>query len=402
MPTFIYKAKDKFGKVLEGSIEATDQQVVIDKLDKTGYFPIAIEEKGKSERGEKFLPPKRVSLKEITTFIKQLSDLLEGGLSLNKALSLLYLQTHSPKLKMVINEINKDVQNGVKFSDSLNKYSKIFPKTLVSMVRCGEVGGMLPKVLDKVGDYLERVEDLQMKVKTVLTYPCFLLSVGLLSISFLMTFVIPKLVIMFEDLGQNLPLPTLILIFSSNFITKYWWLILACLIIIGFGIKRMLSLESGRLFVHRTLLSLPLLGKMINKIEILRFTQTLGTLLNNGVPILEALKVVNSSSGNLIIKGELDRIYKEVNEGKGLADSLSGKKGFSPLMVSMLGIAEKGGFLENALLKISASYEKEIDRSVKVITSLLEPIVILIMGLVVGFIVIAMLLPIFKMNILIE
>jgi len=399
MPIFTYKAKDKSGKILEGNIEANDRQVVIDKLDKTGYFPITVEEEGKSEN---FLPLGKVRLKEITTFIRQLSDLLEGGLALNKALSLLYLQSQSPKLKMIISEINKDVQNGINFSDSLNKYPKIFPKTLVSMVRAGEIGGVLAKALDKVGDYLEKVEDLQMKVKTALTYPCFLFGVGVVSIFFIMTFIIPKLVIMFEDLGQNLPLPTLILIWSSNFISKYWWLILACLIITGIGVKRMISLQRGKLFLHKALLSLPLFGEIINKIDILRFTQTLGTLLNNGVPILEALGVINSSSGNLIIKGELDRIYKEVNEGKSVAESLSGKASFSPLMVSMLGIAEKGGFLEKALLKLAANYEKEIDNSVKVITSLLEPIVILGMGFIVGFIVIAMLLPVFKMNILVE
>ncbi|MEW6607396.1 MAG: type II secretion system F family protein [bacterium] len=411
MPNFVYKAKDKSGNIFEGNIVAESQKIVVDKLNEMGYFPVLIQEEqkaeGKGQRAEdreqrelwRFNP---INNKEVTMFTRQISDLLEGGLPLNKALSILYQQTQNKQFKIIIEEVNKNVQQGMKFSDALNKYPKIFPAFLVAMIKVGEAGGMLPQVLDRAGDYLERIEDLRMKVSTALIYPCLLVAVGIISICFLMTFVIPKLVTMFEDLGQNLPFPTLILIFSSNFMAKYWWMIFASFIIVIFAIKRMLATQKGRLTIHKFLLSLPYLGEVIKKVEVLKFSLNLGTLLKNGVPILEAIKIISSQSGNLIFKEDIDRIYKQVNEGKGFANSLIDKEFFSSLMVSMVSISEEGGFLEKALLKIASNYEKELDRSIKVITSLLEPIVILAMGFMVGFIVIAMLLPIFKMNILVE
>lgn len=400
MPTFIYKAKDKSGKIVEGSIIADESDVIVDRLDKMGCFPILIKEEGEvKESVERLFSFQRISKKEVIVWTRQLADLLEGGLSLNQAL---HLQVQNSQFKGIIKQISKDVAEGVKFSQALTKYPEIFPSSLVSMVKAGEVGGKMSEVLDKACEYLERIDELKTKVTTALTYPAFLVSVGIITITFLMIFVIPKLVTMFQDLGQNLPLPTLILIASSNFIFKYWWLIIAGLVIVIFGINRMFSIDKGRLLVDRFVLSLPLLGEIVKKVEFSKWTLNLGTLLTNGVPIMEALKVTNSGSRNLIIRSEFDRIYKEVDEGKRIAEAVSNKENFSRIMVSMLAVAEEGGFLEKALLKIASNCEKELDRIFKVLTSLLEPVVILGMGIVVGFIVIAMLLPVFRMNILVE
>lgn len=407
MPTFIYKAKDKYGKTIEGNIIAESQKLVIDKLGKMDYFPILIQEKGVDlketlDLRREFLPIRAINLKKVAIFTRQLSDLLESGLPLNKALTVLHQHTKHKGFQMLTLKINRDIQQGVRFSEALNKYPKIFPRTLVWMIKVGEASGMLDQMLDKAADYLEKIDDLRTKMKSALTYPCFLIAVGMISISFLMIFIMPKLVIMFEDLGQNLPLPTLILIWSSNFISQYWWLILASLIVIIFGLKRTLTTPRGSWLIHKFLLSLPYLGKMIKEVELLKFALNLATLLINGVPLLESLKIVSNSSENLVIKKEIDRLYKEVDEGKRLANSLSNKENFSDLMTNILAVAEEGGFLEKALLKVATNYEREIDRKVKVMTSLVEPMVILSMGVIVGFIVIAMLLPIFRMNILVE
>lgn len=400
MPTFIYKAKDISGKTIEGELIAESPKTLIDKLDKMNYFPIMIKEKGVDLKEKPVL--RKVNLKEVAIFTRQLSDLVEGGLPLNKALTVLHQHTQLKRFQIIILEINRDIQQGVRLSESLNKYPEIFPHTLVWMIKVGETGGILGEMLANASDYLEKIDDLRTKVKSALIYPCFLIVVGMISIFFLMTFIMPKLVIMFEDLGQNLPFPTLILIRGSNLISQYWWLILTSLTIIIFGLKRIFSSPQGSWFIHKFLLSLPYLGKMIKEVELLKFALNLGTLLKNGVSLLESLKIVTSSCENLVIKKEMNGLYKEVNEGKGLAQSLSIKEEFPPLMINMLATSEEGGFLETALLKIATNYEKEIDRKVKVTTSLLEPMVILGMGLIVGFIVIAMLLPVFRMNILVE
>lgn len=406
MPSiFNYRARDKSGKFIAGSLTAEDLEDVANKLEGMDYFPISIqkEDEAKKERERHLLPFQRVKLGEIITFSHQLSDLLEGGLPLNKAILIIHKGTQNRKLKTIIEEISKDVQQGTKFSSAISKYPEIFPHILAIMIKVGESGGELNETLNKAYEYLEKVNDLKTKITSAMVYPSFLIVIGIIAIVFLMGFVIPKLVFIFQDLGQNLPLPTLMLISCSRFISNYWWFLLATIGIIAFGLNRILSSVSGRFLMHKLLLSLPFIGKMIKKIEVLKFAQTLGTLLTNGVPMLEALQVVSLSSKNLIIKSGFERIYKEIDAGKKISESLCRVNGLFPgLIISTLQVAEEGGFLEKALLKIASTCEREIDKNFKIITSLIEPIVILIMGLVVGFIVIAMLLPIFKINMVIQ
>ncbi|MBU0700226.1 type II secretion system F family protein [bacterium] len=396
MPNFSYKAKNQAGELIIGIISAENQKVVVTKLDEMGYFPISINQQ--VLRNEDVTIFQRVNRDDLSIFVRQLADLLEGGISLGNALTIIYQQTKNKKLRMIIKEIISEVQNGVALSVALARHNRYFSLPLISMVRSGELGGTLNEVLSRLADYLEKEEELKGKIVSALSYPLILSGVGLITIIFLMTMVIPRLVTMFDDMNQVLPLPTKALIFTSGFMHKYWWLMIACGVIIFLGIKRTFTTKQ----IHSLLLSLPLCGELIRKIEIERFTRSMGSLLKNGVPILEALRVVMDSVNNIMIKEELSMVYKKVNEGKGLAEALRETKHLSPMVVEMISISEKGGFLEKALLKVASSYEQGIERSLKIMTSLIEPIVILGMGLIVGFITIAMLLPIFKLNILVE
>ena len=296
--------------------------------------------------------------------------------------------------------IRDQVRDGRPFSESLKKFPDIFSDLYVSMARSGETGGMLDDILARLAGFSEDRERLETKVKSALAYPVLMAGVGLLTIVVLITFVIPKIVAMFEDLGQTLPLPTAVLITISRFFTKYWYILLGVIALLLFILVRIGRTEEGRFAVDRLKLNFPVTGDLIKKAEIARFARTLGTLLQNGVPILEALGVVSSTMQNAALKREVLETYREVRDGKSLSASLSLRERFPVVATNMIAVGEEGGSLEKSLFKVADSYERETDNVIKIMTSLLEPVLILTMGLIVGFIVISMLLPIFQINII--
>ena len=401
MARFIYKAKKGPREEITGSIEAENKNAALHKLTAMGHFPISIEQEDIEQtalRKNPFLRFRKVSVRDLSVFTRQLSDLLEAGLPLIRALSVLEKQTANRFLQSVIGDLREFVQDGNPLSASLQKHPRIFSGLYVSMVRSGETGGSLENVLLRLAEFQESQEELNTTVHHAMAYPALMAIVGTVTIFVLITFVIPEIVSMFQDLNQTLPLPTVILLNISYFIRDFWWILVGICLLIYFAFARITKTHEGKLFMDRLKLAIPVMGQLILRAEIARFSRTLSTLLNNGVPILNALSIVIDIMENESLKEDTRSAQRDVREGANLATGL-GKGTYFPVFVNnMIAVGEESGALEKALFKVAISYEREVDRTVKTLTSLLEPLMILTMGLIIGFIVIAMLLPIFEIS----
>lgn len=382
-------------------MEAENRQSVIHRLQTTGFFPIEIKEHaGRREKNISLsrLLGKRIKPSDVAMFNRQMSDLLSAGIPLSRALSIASTQTANDSFKTMLQQITSDVQSGDSFAKALSKHPKVFSKIYISMVRAGEMGGMLNSVLERLADFAEMEEELKGKIKAVLAYPLIMVIIGSAAISILLIVVIPKIVKIFADMGQALPLPTQILIQISGIIGNYFWVVLIVLGI-AFGVfTHVLKTEEGKLLFDRISLSTPLIGQMLLKREIARFGRIFGQLLKNGVPILTALEITKDVLKNVIVKKEVERIHGELVQGSGMAKPMRESAIFPPVVTNMVAVGEETGKLDDVLLKISFSYETQVDRSVKTLTSLIEPLIILCLGILVGFIVISMLLPIFTLE----
>ena len=405
MLTYLYKATDSSGKVVNGSLEAEGEKGVVAELHNMGFIPMKIAlSKGSGKRLDVDISKqissffKGVSGKDILAFTQDLSTLLESGLPVDRALSILIDASEKEKVKEVVGDILKTVQGGGYLSDAMAKHPKVFSKFYVNMVRAGEAGGVLESVLGRLGAFLESSQDLKDYIKSALVYPLFLVFVGGASIIILLTFVIPKFSIIFSDMGQAIPFTTRFLLGLSEVLRAYWWVILGGLGAIFFFLRRYLLTRAGRLRLDRSKLSLPIAGELVKKIEVARFARTLGTLTKSGVPILQALVLVKDIIGNRVIAKSMEGVYERVKEGDKLSKPLSDSGVFPSLAIQMITVGEETGRLDSMLLRVAENYEKMVKDTVKRFISLLEPAMILAMGLVVGFVVISMLMAIFSMN----
>lgn len=425
MGTFVYIAKDKKGDKIEGTMEADGRPAVVARLQQMGYFPVSIN--GATKKGGKVVsaspsardarimktsPARAAAPKEpsapmfsrgikssdISSFNRQLADLIGAGIPLVKALAILLKQTNNPKLREVITDVLDDVQAGSTFAEALGKSPKIFSKLYVAMVRSGEAGGMLDDVLERLADYSEEEEQLRGKVKSALAYPVVMIIAGSLAVAVMFGYVIPKITGTFAQLNQTLPAITQLLIEISNIVQNYWWAVLAVAGVLGVTFYQFTKTPEGRMMWHRTQLRLPLIGPMVQKRECARFARTLGSLLKNGVSILTALDIVREVLDNQVVRLEVEKVIEEITQGKSVAEPLRQSQVFPQVAVNMIAIGEETGRLPEVLLRVSESFETQVERSVRTLTSLIEPLIIVAMGLVVGFIVIAMLLPIFSLD----
>jgi len=401
MPRFIYKAKRGPKEITEGKVEAENRQQAGLKLSGMGLYILSLEEETaayiKKTRGQLFFV-KGVPLRDLSNFTRQLSNLLDSGLTILNALGVLLEQTENPELKHTIGALRDDVRDGATYSAALTKHPKIFSNLYVNMVSSGEISGTIEEVLRRLSDFLEKDEETAAKIRSSLAYPSLMAFVGFITIFVLLSFVAPRLTEIFIDLGQALPLPTKVLILISSFFAKFWIFILLGIAALAFTTYRWSKTKEGKIAFDRFRLKVPLIGPFVQKAEIARFGRTLATLIANGVPIIQALGVANNTIDNDIIKQELEKARKDVVEGAPLSGSIRESKFFPAMMVNMIAVGEESGSLERSLFKVADAYDTEIDRSVKTLTSMIEPALILFMGLVVGFIVIAMLLPIFQLN----
>ncbi|OPX41370.1 MAG: type II secretion system protein GspF [Desulfobacteraceae bacterium 4484_190.3] len=405
MPTYSYKATDSAGKIVKGTLEAEQERGVVASLHDMGYIPIKISLAGRDRsRFDLDLSKniisifKRISTKDVVSFTQDLSALLEAGLQVDRALSTLIDVAEKEKFKEVIKDVLKTVQEGSYLSDALAKHPRVFSTFYVNMVRAGEAGGVLEAVLGRLGDFLESSQDLRDYIKSAMVYPVFLVSVGGISIIILLTFVIPKFSIIFSDMGQSIPLSTRFLIGFSEILRTYWLVILGGFGAVYFFLRRYIRTPAGRLRLDQYKMNFPVGGELIKKIEVSRFARTLGTLTKSGVPILQALNLVNEIIGNRAIARSMGKIYERVKEGEMLTKPLGEAGIFPTLAIQMITVGEETGRLDEMLLRVAETYEKMVRNMVKRFISLLEPVMILGMGLVVGFIVISMLMAIFSMS----
>jgi len=397
MPRFLYKAKINPTQIKEGIIEAESRQQALAKLNESGLYPVFLDEESKSISAVSYRR-KKITQQDVCNFSRQLSTLLESGLDLLASLNVVYKQTTNSAFRLVIQDIAEGVRQGGLFSDALAKYPKVFSPLFVSIIKAGEIGGSLGLSLSRLAEHLEREEDIKTTIVSSLAYPSLIALVGLLTVLVLLTFVIPRLITMFEDMGQILPLPTRILIAVSRFFSHYGWLLLGLLILAGFIIHRRAKTKEGSLSLDNLKLKFPILGNLVTKAEIVRFCRTLSTLLNNGIPILSSLETVSQTITNRIIQKEVEDFCIKVREGSPLSRAMEDSQFFNAFATNIISVGEESGTLNRALTRVADGLEQELNRSIKIFTAMLEPFMILFIGLVVGFIVVSMLLPIFQIS----
>ena len=404
MAVFSYKATDSQGNFVEGDLDAPDYRIAVEQIRKLKYFPIQVQEgKARKSLSGNFDIPlpdffNRVSPTELMSLTHQLATLVDSGLTLDTSLGNLVKLADGEKAREVLADIHKRVHSGSAFADALAEHPKVFGRLYINMVRSGEGSGMLTETLFRLASYLEKAEEFKGNIFRAMIYPQILVVAGGSAIIFLFTFVVPKFSGLFEDMGDALPLSTKIMLSMSYAVTNYWWLMLIILIAAIVGFIQYLKNENGRLHWDGLVLKLPLFGKLIQKVEVSRFSLTMASLLKSGVPVLQALLIVKTVLNNRVIVAAMNDLEQGLKSGKGLSGPLQQAKIFPQMAVHMITVGEASGSLDEMLSKVADSYDKEVERSIKQMISLIEPVMILFMAGIIGFIVISMLLAVFSIN----
>ena len=402
MALFHYKAVTAEGKVVEGALEAADERTVLSRLEEQGQLPIKVlsgEEGGLLGREIRFpWQRKKVPQKDLLIFTQELSTLVEAGLTLDRSLSILGDLTENIYLREIVRELLKELKSGKALSEAFSMYPEVFPKVYVNMVKAGEVGGALDQILLRLAEYLEDVEELRNYLISALIYPAFLTFVAASSIVIMVLFVIPKFAAIFENAGAPTPLPMKILLGMSAVLTGYWWLIL----LVGVGawvwIKNRLRAEEARLKWDQQLLKLPLLGPVLQKIEVSRFSRSMGTLLKSAVPLIQSLNIVKEIVENRAVASAMEPIKSGVKKGEGLSNPIRESGIFPSFALHLLEVGEETGRLDAMLLQIADTYDRELQVALKRLVALFEPTIILVMGLIIGLMVVSMLYSIVSIN----
>ncbi|MBP1709893.1 MAG: ral secretion pathway protein [Deltaproteobacteria bacterium] len=404
MSVFEYVALDSKGRERKGFVDAPGVAAARQALREGGIYPVEIHQAREKKNSALssaleigFL--QKISAKEVSIFTRQLSTLLGAGIPLVPSFTVLLAQTKNPLLQKILAQIRADLNEGKSLTASMENYPRVFPPFYINMVKAGEASGTINLVLERLADFSESQQELVSKIRSALAYPLIMLLVGSMVILLLMTFVVPKITGIFADMEQTLPMITVVLIAVSHFLKSFWWLILL-IIFAGIAAFKYLTTgtQAGRRLWDSFRLKAPVWGSLNMKIAVARFSRTLATLLQSGVPLLSAMEIVRNVVNNVYIGEAITRAAREVEEGQSLAVPLAASGLFPPMVTEMIAIGEQTGSLEKMLNRIAVAYETEAQSDVMVMTSLLEPIMILLMGLIVGFIVFSILLPIFEMN----
>jgi general secretion pathway protein F len=397
VPVFTYRATTREGAIVEGVVDAPDERAATERLKNSGVIPLKVHS---TEQGKK--KPFQISLRfgrqrdQVLTFTTELSSLLGAGLPLDRSLNILGEISVDREMKVVISEILRSIREGGSFSDALQKHPSLFPTIYVNMVRAGEAGGVLDTVLDQLNEFLESAKELKESVVSAMIYPAILVLTGGISIIVLMTYILPRFSVIFDELGGSLPLATKMLLAGSSFLSSFWWLFLLAIAGLVIGLRAFIRTEEGRYARDRILLRLT--GEIIRKFETARFARTLGTLIKSGVPMLLALVNAKDVISNRVIAQSIDAVMKGAREGRGIAVPLTQTNAFPQLALSMIKVGEETGQLDVMLLKVAQTYEKSLRTEIRRFMGVLEPAMILIMGAVIGFIVISMLMAIFSIT----
>ncbi|RJP58107.1 MAG: type II secretion system F family protein [Candidatus Auribacter fodinae] len=416
MPQFAYKAKKGPREIVEGTLEAENQSAALNKLSSMGYFPITV----KLSDGSRSAPsvsstkkttrtpaPKpaggfslfqRVSIRNLSSFTRQLGDLVDSGVPLYRAVEILYEQETTQVFKKVLEDVKNSIKDGKTLHESLSRHPRVFSPLFVNMIKSGEIGGMLEEVLERLGDFTEKEDETRSKIKSAMAYPIFMVLVGTLMIIFLLTFVIPRIASMFKDMGQTLPIPTQIVLAASTAISQYWWAIIIVVTVIIYAFSKWKKTEDGGYLLDKFKLRIPLIKDLVLKDEIARFGRTLSTLLNNGVPIIQSLSIIVDTIKNKVIQRDIAAMIDDISKGSKLGECLKRIPYFPALFINMVAVGEESGHVEKSLNKVAETYDKQVDRTIKTFTSMLEPLMIAVLGLILGIIVISIVLPIFEIS----
>ena len=402
MPVFEYAALNAQGKKKKGVIEADGLAQARAKLRSQGLYPVSFKESVSSQRGGgsrlSFGLFSRISAEEIFVITRQLATLLGAGIPVDNALSSLSEQTANPTLKKVLGQIKSEVNEGKTLAQAMGNHGKVFSPIFVNMVRAGEESGSLGVVLDRLADFSEKQQDLRGKVKAALYYPIFMACIGTAILGILIAYVVPNITQIFKEMDQVLPLPTLILIRSSTILKEYWWAILGVAVLLGFAARAFAATPTGRYYWDYLKLTFPLVGPVIHKIILARFASTMANLNRSGVEFMTSLRIVRTLVNNVRIAAVIDEATELIGRGKSMTGALAASDWFPPMFVQLIAAGEQSGRLDDMLDKAASAYERDVDAAVKGMTSLLEPLMITVMGLAVGSIVVSILLPIFEMN----
>jgi type IV pilus assembly protein PilC len=400
MPVYEYTARDSTGRVLAGAIEAESDATVTQKLREMGFFITNLHRKTEPVGvGEYFARFRGIGLKDLAIFSRQFATMVNAGLSLVRTLSILEEQTQQKQLKAVIAAIREDIEGGGTLSNALSKHPQAFSNLYVNMVKAGEAGGVLDEVLIRLAAFLEKELALRQKIKSATTYPVLLATAAVAALLFMTVVIIPQFATFFKELGSNaeLPLPTQIAMGVSNLIRRYWWALIVVLVGLIYLLRLYVRTPGGRANYDRVKLRLPILGPVNKKIVIARFSRTFGTLVASGVPIMQALEVVGKAIDNVVVAQAVEAVRTSIREGESIAIPLAASGMFPPMVVQMVKVGEETGSLETMLTKVADFYDTEIENTVASLTSILEPVLIVGMGVVIGAMLISLYLPIFNL-----
>lgn len=403
MPTFAYVVKDKLGKTHSGTLDTASRNSLIEQLWKQEFIIISIDERQAGGGGPMLkVGQPRVKTEQLVIFSRQLATMVDSGIPIVSALEVLSEQMEDKGFQATLKKLRDDVEAGASLSEGSAKHPRVFSEFFVNMMRAGESSGRLDEILDRVATYIEKADQLQRKVKASLFYPAFVSFLAFAITTFLVVFVVPKFKEIFTSLGGELPLPTRILLGLSDSMRHYFVLEIIGLVLLVMAFKFYISTPPGRMWFDRTSLRMPVIGKLLQKVVIARFARTLATLVKSGVPILSALEIVAKTSGNKVVEKAVNSARTSIKEGENIADPLAASKVFPNMVTRMIAVGEKTGELEKMLSKIADFYENEVDAAVTALTSIIEPLVIAILGVVIGGIVIALFLPVFKISSLVS
>ncbi len=402
MAFYQYKAVTAEGRVIEGTLEAADEKTVVTRLQEQGQLPIRVySEEDRGWWGHDFNWPwqkKRVSQADLLVFTQQMAVLAGAGLPLDRSLAILGDLTENEYLSEIVRDLLREIKGGKSLSEGLSMYPQVFPRIYANLVKAGEISGALDQIMERLAEYLERAEELRNHVISSLIYPAILVFVAIVSFVILIGFVIPKFEVIFDNAGAPIPFPMQLMLAASGFLTSYWWLLLGGLVAGVYSFRKWRGTVEGRLKWDRRVLSLPLLGSVFQKMEVSRFSRTLGTLLSNSVPMIQSLNIVKEVLNNQAIATAMDPVKAGVKKGEGLVQPLRQSGVFPVFAVHLLEVGEETGRMDAMLLQVAETYDRELRTSLKRLIAFFEPVIILIMGTVFGFMIVSILYSILSIN----
>jgi len=402
MPAFLWEGRTSQGKIMKGETEAVSQQAVIAWLRSQRIQPIParIREKGKGLEKEVKIPGfgAKVKARDLMVFTRQFATMIDAGLPIVQSLDILGQQTENKLLRSTLQTIRRDVEGGFTLADSLKKHPKVFDELYVNMVSAGEEGGVLNNVLNRIALFIEKADKLKRKVKGAMIYPCTIIAVAVIVVAILLIYVIPVFAEMYGSMGKALPAPTQITINISNWVRAYFLYLVIVLVGIGVALSMYYKTENGRVTVDGIMLRMPVLGDLLRKVAVARFSQNMSILLTSGVPILDGLAITSKTAGNKVVEKAVMDARLSISQGKTVAEPLMESKVFPPMVCHMVAIGENTGALDSMLKRVADFYEDEVDNAVANLTALMEPVIMIVLGIILGGLVISMYLPIFQLG----